>query len=589
MSFGKVASFCLAGSIPLKFLWPFIAILSSAATAADFSYNIELNAPFEVSSLLKQHLEIYKWRKHERNSAEQLQRLVDGVAVAASDLLATEGYFSPVIKTRVDGTTVYIDVDLGKYVLVGNTQMNLQGDIENNGERLAAVQRRFDARSAEIKGERFTQAAWDDLKKRSLATLLNRDYPAAKMSDSAATIDPEAQTADLALSFDSGPAYVFGEYSIKGMQRYPEKLIRDQVAIQVGSPYRRNELIDLQTTLQNLPHYASVLVDVKLPTDAPFIAPVHIEVQEAPLSKVNTGLGYSTNTGAKGELAYRYLNFLNQGWIFNSRMRLEQKEQAFDLGVTLPQLRSGWEHQGWLSYLRSDVEGLLSETYRSGVSRTQKEGNIERYLALQYLTESRELNDGTRSEPRSLTLDFKWIQRALDSEKNPRNGYLVQAEIGGASDSILSDANFLRLYGNAIQYLRVGQNGVLMGRLELGQTLTRDANLVPTDWLFRSGGTGSVRGYDYQSLGIHSGGSIVPGRVMATTTLEYQHPIVKDWRAAVFADYGGAGDLWSTLKPVLGLGIGARWNSPVGQIGADVAYGVDYSQFRFHFAMGLAF
>ena len=150
-------------------------------------------------------------------------------------------------------------------------------------------------------------------------------------------------------------------------------------------------------------------------------------------------------------------------------------------------------------YLRSDIEGLFSETYRTGVARNKLEGNIERYLSLQYITENRELNDGTSSNPKSLTANFKWIQRVLDSKKDPKNGYLVQGEIGGASEYVISDASFLRLYGNGILYNQIGKKGVLLLRLEVGETFSQDVFGVPTDALFRAGGIGSVRGYAFQS------------------------------------------------------------------------------------------
>jgi translocation and assembly module TamA len=40
---------------------------------------------------------------------------------------------------------------------------------------------------------------------------------------------------------------------------------------------------------------------------------------------------------------------------------------------------------------------------------------------------------------------------------------------------------------------------------------------------------------------------------------------------------------------VQGVGLGVRYRSPVGPIGADLAYGIDEQQFRLHFAIGFAF
>jgi translocation and assembly module TamA len=43
------------------------------------------------------------------------------------------------------------------------------------------------------------------------------------------------------------------------------------------------------------------------------------------------------------------------------------------------------------------------------------------------------------------------------------------------------------------------------------------------------------------------------------------------------------------LKPKVGVGVGARWRSPVGPVQADLAYGVDSKKFRLHLRLGFTF
>ena len=43
------------------------------------------------------------------------------------------------------------------------------------------------------------------------------------------------------------------------------------------------------------------------------------------------------------------------------------------------------------------------------------------------------------------------------------------------------------------------------------------------------------------------------------------------------------------LKLKLGVGAGVRWRSPVGPLQADIAYGVDVSDFRLHLRFGFTF
>ncbi len=603
LSFGKVAVYILLWFFRLKihslisvFCVAMAAVHSvSAASEAEapFEFRIELRAPSSVSSLLERHLAVFALRNSPRSSPEQLNHLIENMPEAVASLLETEGFFNSKTQARLQVTNnqnlVLIEVETGSSVLIKDAKLNVAGAIVEHPDRLAVLEQRFSNRADELIGEPFTQEAWDELKRRTLASFMARDYPASKMAQHSAEIDPVSNTARFSIDMDSGPQFVFGAAEVLGLKHFPQSLALDRVQINPGQPYRRNDLIDLQTELQNMPHFSSVLVDVDLPTTEPFIAPIHINIQETPLHRTTTNLGYDTNTGAEIGFAYRYLNLLDRAWVFNTSLQLKQKEQSFSTGVTLPRGKDGWENGVNFDYLRSDIEGLFSETFRTGVARNEIEGNIERFLSLQYITENRKLNDGTTNSPKSLSANFKWIRRELDNKQDPKNGYLAHGEFGGASEYVLSDASFLRLYGNGILYNQVGKKGVLLLRLEVGETFSQDVFGVPTDALFRAGGIGSVRGYAYESLGVSSGGSIAPGQVLATSSIEYQHPIVNDWRAAVFVDYGGAALDWASYEAVGAVGLGARWLSPVGQIGADLAYGLDTKKVRFEFAMGLAF
>ena len=81
----------------------------------------------------------------------------------------------------------------------------------------------------------------------------------------------------------------------------------------------------------------------------------------------------------------------------------------------------------------------------------------------------------------------------------------------------------------------------------------------------------------------------VGGRVLALASIEYQHPVVRDWYGAAFVDAGNAADRWADWDPVYGIGVGVRWRSPVGPVSVDVAWGEADRRLRFHFSVGYAF
>ena len=62
-----------------------------------------------------------------------------------------------------------------------------------------------------------------------------------------------------------------------------------------------------------------------------------------------------------------------------------------------------------------------------------------------------------------------------------------------------------------------------------------------------------------------------------------------DWESTVFIDAGSVADKPSEFKAKVGVGIGARWKSPVGPLQMDLAYGVAVKRLRLHLSVGFTF
>jgi translocation and assembly module TamA len=137
-------------------------------------------------------------------------------------------------------------------------------------------------------------------------------------------------------------------------------------------------------------------------------------------------------------------------------------------------------------------------------------------------------------------------------------------------------------------WLPLGERDVVTLRLEGGYTAALSSQGIPQDYLFRVGGTQTVRGFAYQSLGVIDGNAVVGGRVMATGSAEYTHWFGK-FGAALFMDAGDAADVLPDLRLSQGYGIGARWRSPVGPLALDFARGKGQPDMRIHFSITVAF
>ena len=125
-------------------------------------------------------------------------------------------------------------------------------------------------------------------------------------------------------------------------------------------------------------------------------------------------------------------------------------------------------------------------------------------------------------------------------------------------------------------------------RGEVGTTWKDDFNALPPSVRFFAGGDTSVRGYEYESLGpTDTDGEVIGGSSLAVASVEYEHPIVPRWSVAAFVDSGDAFDD-SSFETNTGVGVGFRWQSPLGPIRVDVAkpFDGDDRGARLHISLG---
>ena len=78
------------------------------------------------------------------------------------------------------------------------------------------------------------------------------------------------------------------------------------------------------------------------------------------------------------------------------------------------------------------------------------------------------------------------------------------------------------------------------------------------------------------------------GRFLIVGSLEYEHPIRDKWSGAVFVDAGNAFDTGNSNEGLkIGVGVGARWQSPIGPMRLDFAHPLDDTDlFRVHLRLG---
>lgn len=169
-----------------------------------------------------------------------------------------------------------------------------------------------------------------------------------------------------------------------------------------------------------------------------------------------------------------------------------------------------------------------------------------------------------------LTGGVTWDNR--DSVADTRTGAYAEVEampfigVSGSSSGLRTTADIRGYRG-------LGDRFVLAGRMQLGSVLGPSIASTPPDFLFYSGGGGTVRGQGYQSLGVGTGATKTGGRSFAGFSTELRADVTDSIGAVAFVDYGyvAASSSFDGGDFHGGAGIGIRYKTGIGPVRADIA------------------
>ena len=165
----------------------------------------------------------------------------------------------------------------------------------------------------------------------------------------------------------------------------------------------------------------------------------------------------------------------------------------------------------------------------------------------------------------SETFDFR------DSPVNPSRGVVIA--LGVDADAIAGEVAFARTTGRITYFIPLPKKYLLALGARGGLILPFTS--VPIDERFFNGGGSTVRSFRERRLGpMDKGGNPIGGEVFTVFNAELEIPIKDALYGAVFID---AGNVVSSLDEAslnemrYGVGIGVRYNLPIGPIRLDVA------------------
>jgi translocation and assembly module TamA len=579
---------------------------ASAAAPAGAAFELNIQAPDDIKDLLTRHLELQRYRELTDLSDDELERLLRQAGEDARRLVGTLGYFSPIITLAHQpapggAALVTLTVTPGEPTRIQQVTIQFTGAIADDA--LAAAQRQQIQASWSLPaGNRFTQNAWDGAKQQALRQLTTLRFPAGRISTSLADIDPDNAKAHLQLTLDSGSAYRLGELEVDGLQRYDRALVQRLARLNPGSPYSQADLVAAQQRLTDSGYFDSAFITLDTQAD-PTAATVQLKLREARLQKLVLGVGASTDSGPRLSAEHTHHKVPGIGWRAVSKLLLDRETRAIGSELTSPPDPSNWRWavSGLLQNQQLGTLDVSSQQLRAG--RKQSQERIDRNLYVQY--DRAETVDTDTTQPviaQSISANYAFAVRYYDNLPFPSAGWGWGAELGGGTTLGSERQAYTRLLTRWQGFLGLGQSdgnragsSRLAMRASAGAVIAKDSASLPSTQLFLAGGDNSVRGYGLNDIGVTlANGRVTAGRYLTTGSVEWQRPVringrPSDWESTVFIDAGAVANKPSELEAKVGVGVGARWNSPVGPLQLDLAYGVDARRLRLHMNLGFTF
>ena len=610
---------------------------------AEPRFDIALQATPELSDFLLRHLELQRFRTLRDLDANELERLLEAAPDNLRDLLGTLGYFAPVIEVSLTPAptatptaqeaaaaessrgklgTVTVRVEPGPVTRVASANVYFKGDIATAPQ--AAEQREAIRRSGTLAtGVAFSQADWDRAKTTALRQLIAQRYPAGRIDNSLADIDATTQSANLYIELDSGPSVQVGEVRVEGIERYDpttvERLVR-LAGLTPGSDYNLEKLQAAQQLIAESGYFDSVFVYVD-PVSEAQTSPVVVQVRETKRKMLVLGVGGSTDKGARLSIEHTHHRVPGIGWRALNKLQLERDDQLASTVWSAPVNDKGWR---WISsgQVARQLDGLTTTTsQRLRAGQAQDTADLDRSFFLQY-DRARAVNTALRSllpapAESSVSANYAWTRRRFNDLVFPESGHGLSVELGVGTTLDEARLPFTRAQARWLGYWPIsalgsaprtapmgearpeaddtGRAGRLALRLQGGALWAKQDAPVPETQLFLTGGDTTVRGYGLRDIGVpQPDGSVSPGRYLAVASLEWQRPVWRNgtrspWESVVFVDAGAVANMPGDLRPKWGVGAGMRYNSPVGPLQVDLAYGLDSKRLRVHLNVGFSF
>ena len=442
--------------------------------------------------------------------------------------------------------------------------------------------------------------------------LSDSGYPYARVA-AVEQVDSVAFKINVQFRVTPGPACVFGDVQINGLQQVPRQVVSRELNIVPGRRFDQSKLAEAQQLIYRLELFQFVSVRASDFENRSTSIPVEVKVREAPYNTLKIGLGYGTEDKFRASANGRRRNFFGGGRRFEYTLkhsglqpvRLEAsliQPHFFDrrnIAVFNPFFVRDDEINFRINRLGANVsaqrhfarstDGFLNYRFESD--------RIDAPTALRAV--DRSLADSLQSKRNKSIGTLGIIRNDSRPLFNPIQGALSSITLEYSGNAFRSRFPYWKVTVERRGYVGLEPGWVFAYRAAAGSMApVKPAVVTPIEERFYVGGSSSVRGWQRFQLGPKSAdGQPLGGNSMFEGSGELRFPIYRVLGGAVFLD---AGSVWPKANTFVwrelhyAAGAGLRLATPIGPIRLDLGAKLNKQRaaentLEFHLSVGQSF
>ena len=467
------------------------------------------------------------------------------------------GYFFVTVKpnlTKKDGNW-YADYN----IILGKKMMVTSIDIVIKPNKLVIP------KGIIKKNDDFTLERYQQSKDILLSYAKTHGFPNASIADSRVNIDLDKRTCAINFILELGKNYTFGEVI------YDTKKI-NHAFLDKFAPFAKGDLFDKN----KLPIFKKNLEKSNLFTQATVSpgssnttqTPINVNLELKPKKEYLIGIGFDTDEYIRG--LFEMSNNLASTYGHTSTTYAEASTSELELGFKyyVPgrnPINDKYIYSIYVDTKNDQKVGTSNYIASSAVkSKTHNDLTLTHSMNIHY-------EKSTPNNSKSYHGILMYPKASLMYYNNTAGPYAVQGKMISwyalaAAEAFGSSINMFKSELTANMNYNITSNISLYAKIQAGSIITNNFSDVPLTFQFTAGGSSSLRGYSYNSIG--------PNKVIELLNLELYHKIYDSWYFMMFYDIGNTFSQFQTHNFNIGTGPGILWKTPIGDAKLSIAQAI---------------